>query len=335
MNTFLALKCDCCGDKLRYDEKKKKYVCDSCGTEFERVYETSPNDFEITAGVLVKYKGESPVVRIPKGVLIIGDNCFSGMELIESIALPDGIIKIGENAFSGCSRLRSVFFAETVESIGNCAFKDSGLVEAVLPGSLKEIGKDAFMGCTSLQKVILPDKNIRYERTFKQCESLKEVTCNLKYFCISFRSSNEARKNGDSRPTLFDAFQATPYFGSLFLKQLNNECVICGSPIGKRGVCTGCGTKHVDLDRGCYIATSVYGSYDCPQVWTLRRYRDDILAGTAFGRAFISVYYAVSPKLVELFGNKEWFTGFWKKVLDRKVKKLNEKGVENAPYKDC
>ena len=25
---------------------------------------------------------------------------------------------------------------------------------------------------------------------------------------------------------------------------------------------------------GCYVATAVYGSYDCPQVWTLRRYRE-------------------------------------------------------------
>ena len=23
---------------------------------------------------------------------------------------------------------------------------------------------------------------------------------------------------------------------------------------------------------GCYIATAVYGSYDCPQVWTLQRF---------------------------------------------------------------
>lgn len=26
--------------------------------------------------------------------------------------------------------------------------------------------------------------------------------------------------------------------------------------------------------KACYIATSVYGSYDCPEVWTLRRFRD-------------------------------------------------------------
>ena len=39
-------------------------------------------------------------------------------------------------------------------------------------------------------------------------------------------------------------------------------------------------SKSTDFDKtgGCYVATAVYGSYDCPQVWTLRRYRDDILA---------------------------------------------------------
>ena len=31
---------------------------------------------------------------------------------------------------------------------------------------------------------------------------------------------------------------------------------------------------------GCYVATCVYGSYDCPQVWTLRRFRDNTLAET-------------------------------------------------------
>jgi hypothetical protein len=46
---------------------------------------------------------------------------------------------------------------------------------------------------------------------------------------------------------------------------------------------------------GCYVATAVYGSYDCPQVWTLRRYRDNQLAKTWYGRLFIHTYYAISP----------------------------------------
>ncbi|MDO5478959.1 MAG: CFI-box-CTERM domain-containing protein [Clostridia bacterium] len=53
---------------------------------------------------------------------------------------------------------------------------------------------------------------------------------------------------------------------------------------------------------GCYVATAVYGSYDCPEVWTLRRFRDDTLAKTWYGRMFIRVYYAVSPTLVKWFG---------------------------------
>ncbi len=58
---------------------------------------------------------------------------------------------------------------------------------------------------------------------------------------------------------------------------------------------------------GCYIATAVYGSYDCPQVWTLRRFRDYTLAKTWYGRVFIKTYYAISPTLVKWFGHTQWF----------------------------
>jgi len=85
---------------------------------------------------------------------------------------------------------------------------------------------------------------------------------------------------------------------------------------------------------GCYIATSVYGSYDCPQVWTLRRYRDYTLAKTWYGRAFIRYYYAVSPTLVKWFGNTDWFRNMWKPKLDKMVSNLNSEGVENTPYED-
>ena len=37
-------------------------------------------------------------------------------------------------------------------------------------------------------------------------------------------------------------------------------------------------------NNGCYIATCVYGSYDCPEVWTLRRFRDCTLEKTWYGR---------------------------------------------------
>lgn len=85
---------------------------------------------------------------------------------------------------------------------------------------------------------------------------------------------------------------------------------------------------------GCYVATAVYGSYDCPQVWTLRRYRDYTLAETWYGRAFIRTYYAISPTLVKWFGHTEWFKNMWKDKLDRMVTNLKTDGFEDTPYED-
>lgn len=86
--------------------------------------------------------------------------------------------------------------------------------------------------------------------------------------------------------------------------------------------------------EGCYVATCVYGSYDCPEVWTLRRFRDDTLGKRFWGRIFIRAYYAVSPAMVQCFGNTGWFRKLWRCVLDRMVCRLNGKGVESTPYVD-
>ena len=85
---------------------------------------------------------------------------------------------------------------------------------------------------------------------------------------------------------------------------------------------------------GCYIATAVYGSYDCPQVWTLRRYRDEILAATWYGRTFIRVYYAVSPTIVRRFGESRYFKKFFRKKLDDMVNSLQHRGFACTPYED-
>lgn len=86
--------------------------------------------------------------------------------------------------------------------------------------------------------------------------------------------------------------------------------------------------------EGCYVATCVYGSYDCPEVWTLRRFRDYTLASTVLGRAFIRMYYTVSPILVKWFGERNWFKKFFGGILDKMVSKLNTDGIENTPYED-
>lgn len=53
---------------------------------------------------------------------------------------------------------------------------------------------------------------------------------------------------------------------------------------------------------GCYVATMVYGSYDAPEVWVLRRFRDNVLQHSRSGRWFINWYYGWSPRFVAKYG---------------------------------
>lgn len=86
--------------------------------------------------------------------------------------------------------------------------------------------------------------------------------------------------------------------------------------------------------KGCYIATCIYNSYDCPQVWLLRRYRDYYLENRWWGRLFVRIYYLTSPMVVKIFGKMSWFRSTVKKLLDKKIAKLESKGYENTPYED-
>ena len=92
--------------------------------------------------------------------------------------------------------------------------------------------------------------------------------------------------------------------------------------------------QQEEKKSGCYVATAVYGSYNCPEVWTLRRFRDNTLDATWYGRAFIKTYYAISPTLVKWFGETDWFKKMWKTPLDKMVSSLRKKGIASTPYHD-
>ena len=87
-------------------------------------------------------------------------------------------------------------------------------------------------------------------------------------------------------------------------------------------------------NSGCYVATCVYGSYDCPQVWTLRRYRDFHLAKSLVGRMFVRIYYTISPFFVRCFGKKRWFKKICRQFLDKMILSLKNKGYKDSPYQD-
>ena len=84
----------------------------------------------------------------------------------------------------------------------------------------------------------------------------------------------------------------------------------------------------------CYVATAVYGSYDSPPTWVLRRWRDEVLQKSGTGRAAIRYYYWLSPRFVAALGQRRGFTASARFVLDRFVRKLERAGFSRLPYKD-
>lgn len=75
---------------------------------------------------------------------------------------------------------------------------------------------------------------------------------------------------------------------------------------------------------GCYVATMAYGSYDHPQVLILRRFRDNVLSQSWYGRLFIKIYYKTSPHLVSLLQGYEKPNLLIRKQLDKFIRKLHK-----------
>ena len=79
-------------------------------------------------------------------------------------------------------------------------------------------------------------------------------------------------------------------------------------------------TSSNESSSGCYIATMAYGSYEHPQVFILRQFRDETLDKSTFGKWFIKVYYHYSPLLVEKLKNQKIANVLIRKSLNQFIK---------------
>ena len=235
-------------------------------------------------------------LRVPSSINVIEMNVFKNCSKLERIYLSDGLTKIGESAFENCIRLIEVNLPSTLKELDMFAFRNCRELPAiVIPKNIKVIPRGCFYSCVRLQTVILHDEIIKLDDwAFRECTMLDKVN---------------APTNCKISPCAF-----------LDSKTVNEPVYKDKFAIPKK--------------QKCYIATCVYKSYDTRELYVLRRYRDKHLRRSFFGRLFIRFYYFNAPIIIKLFGRFNWFNNMAKKRLDKKVKKLIDKGYLDTYYED-
>lgn len=74
-------------------------------------------------------------------------------------------------------------------------------------------------------------------------------------------------------------------------------------------------------DRQCFIATAIYGA-DAFETDFLRGWRDRVLLPRRTGRAFVRIYYSISPHLLPVLVRHARLARFTRAALDRLVRHL-------------
>ena len=150
---------------------------------------------------LISYFGKAPIVTIPEGVEIIGNEAFVENEDLKEIKFPNSLCSIEDAAFKYCLNLRSISLPDNVKTIGKECFYGCESLEVISSlGEIEIISKEAFCGC-NIQKVILPkslkeiDDNAFNSNNNLYGISLPENMRRIGNSCFAFCSINQVCLN--------------------------------------------------------------------------------------------------------------------------------------------
>jgi hypothetical protein len=102
------------------------------------------DDYLISGGVLVAYRGTAPQITLPDQVRVIAADVFKGHTELQSVKLPYGLEVVGEGAFEGCTSLTTINGGDNLTQIKDRAFKDCPLIYIDIPASVTHIGLGAY-----------------------------------------------------------------------------------------------------------------------------------------------------------------------------------------------
>lgn len=122
-------------------------------------------------------------------------DAFKDLTLLSEMKLPAGLVKIGDNAFQNCHSMRLTELPGGIETIGNQAFENcSAITVSELPAALRTIGSWGFSNCSAI-KAITAGENLEDfgHAGFSSCDLLehvdlsrskiKELKANALYIC--------------------------------------------------------------------------------------------------------------------------------------------------------
>ena len=335
---LIAAKCTECGANIEVDETKEAGICEYCGTAFitekainhYKTYITNHNNF---AGATINIAGADTddLLELAKKELLLHNytnanfyldeikkNGTESNQKISHLFEELGLIEWTRAAWNkdrGSKETKNLIYEITTYDSQNMNVWLALLELTDWPDDICSYGAKVIALAPQDQKDYYKEKI--YERHIKTELDFKKPYTNIDL--IAEIPHEYILGNERLQEILFENFEK-------YLSEKEN--VIYAVNEGKiKAWCEQLQSdKKEKIEKmikerkeGCYIATCVYGSYDCPQVLILRRFRDNTLRKTWYGRTFIKCYYAISPTLVKWFGGTRWFRNFWKSTLDKMI----------------
>ena len=132
---------------------------------------------------LLSYEGPGGEVKVPEGIVSIGEEAFAFCTHVTDVALPEGIWLISRKAFYR-SGIRNISLPDTLKRIEEFAFAQTPLTGIDIPDRTENMGNGVFSEAVQLQKAKLPEGITSLEpKMFSGCVSLKDVVlpAGLKY----------------------------------------------------------------------------------------------------------------------------------------------------------
>ena len=117
-------------------------------------------NFIVQNTVLKKYIGRESFLKLPEGIMEIGEEAFARFEELQKIILPSSLRKISWKAFEYCSALREIEIPANVDHIEEFAFSHCEMLENIwIWGEKTVIEKDAFIACENFN-IIAPNADL-------------------------------------------------------------------------------------------------------------------------------------------------------------------------------